>query len=145
MILELVALLCAGFFAGAAIYVSLVEQPARLECGASLAVTEFGASYRRGAAMQAPLAIAGCLAAIAAWFQGGAGAVLAGGLVLGAVVPFTLIAIAPTTKRLLAVGRARGSPEAAALLVRWGRLHAVRSVLGGLAFLLLGLHRAGIL
>ena len=31
MILELVALLCTGLFAGAAIYVSLVEHPARLE------------------------------------------------------------------------------------------------------------------
>jgi len=48
MILELVALLCTGLFAGAAIYVSLVEHPARLECGPALAIAEFGPSYRRG-------------------------------------------------------------------------------------------------
>lgn len=145
MILELVALLCTGLFAGAAIYVSLVEHPARLECGPALAIAEFGPSYRRGAVMQASLAIVGCLAAVAGWTQGSATSVLISGLLLGVAVPFTLIAILPTNKRLLDAGLDRGSPEAAALLARWGRLHAVRSVVSGVAFLLLGLHRSGIL
>jgi hypothetical protein len=145
MILELVALLCTGLFAGAAIYVSLVEHPARLECGPALAIAEFGPSYRRGAVMQASLAVVGCLAAVAGWTQGSATSVLIAGLLLGAAVPFTLIAILPTNKRLLDAGLDRGSPEAAALLARWGRLHAVRSVVSGVAFLLLGLHRSGIL
>ena len=145
MILELVALLCTGLFAGAAIYVSLVEHPARLECGPALAIAEFGPSYRRGAVMQASLAVVGCLAAVAAWAQGSATSVLIAGLLLGAAVPFTLIAILPTNKRLLDAGLDRGSPEAAALLARWGRLHAVRSVVSGVAFLLLGLHRSGVL
>ena len=42
MILELIATLRAGLFAGAAIYLSLVEHPARLQCGLALAVAEFG-------------------------------------------------------------------------------------------------------
>ena len=145
MILELVALLCTGLFAGAAIYVSLVEHPARLECGPALAIAEFGPSYRRGAVMQASLAVGGCLAAVAGWTQGSATSVLIAGLLLGSAVPFTLIAILPTNKRLLDAGLDRGSPEAAALLARWGRLHAVRSVVSGVAFLLLALHRSGIL
>lgn len=145
MILELVALLCTGLFAGAAIYVSLVEHPARLECGPALAIAEFGPSYRRGAVMQASLAVGGCLAAVAAWTQGSATSVLIAGLLLGAAVPFTLIVILPTNKRLLDARLDRGSPEAAALLTRWGHLHAVRSVVSGVAFLLLGLHRSGIL
>ncbi len=145
MILELAALLCTGLFAGAAIYVSLVEHPARLECGPALAIAEFGPSYRRGAVMQASLAVVGCLAAVAGWTQGSATSVLIAGLLLGAAVPFTLIAILPTNKRLLDAGLDRGSPEAAALLARWGRLHAVRSVVSGVAFLLLALHRSGIL
>jgi hypothetical protein len=145
MILELVALLCTGLFAGAAIYVSLVEHPARLECGPALAIAEFGPSYRRGAVMQASLAVGGCLAAVAGWTQGSATPVLIAGVLLGSAVPFTLIAILPTNKRLLDAGLDRGSPEAAALLARWGRLHAVRSVASGAAFLLLGLHRSGIL
>ncbi|HYR73727.1 MAG TPA: DUF1772 domain-containing protein [Candidatus Acidoferrum sp.] len=145
MILELVALLCTGLFAGAAIYVSLVEHPARLECGPALAIAEFGPSYRRGAVMQASLAVVGCLAAVAGWTQGSATSVLISGLLLGVAVPFTLIAILPTNKRLLDAGLDRGSPEAAALLARWGHLHAVRTMLSGVAFLLLGLHRSGIL
>ena len=44
MLLELIATLCAGLFAGAAIYITLVEHPARLECGTVLAATEFGTS-----------------------------------------------------------------------------------------------------
>jgi len=84
VILELIALLCTGFFAGAAIYISLVEHPARLECGPALAITEFGPSYRRAAVMQASLAVVGCLAAVAAWAQGSATAVLVAGLLLGA-------------------------------------------------------------
>ena len=91
------------------------------------------------------LVIVGCLAAVAGWTQGSATSVLISGLLLGVAVPFTLIAILPTNKRLLDAGLDRGSPEAAALLARWGRLHAVRSVVSGVAFLLLGLHRSGIL
>jgi hypothetical protein len=58
-LLDLVALLTAGIFAGAALYVSLVEHPARIECGAALALAEFRPSYRRGAVMQATLAAVG--------------------------------------------------------------------------------------
>jgi hypothetical protein len=49
-------------------------------------------------------------------------------------VPFTLLVILPTNRRLLAPTLDPDSLEAAALLRRWGQLHAVRTVLGGLAF-----------
>ena len=145
MLLELVALFCTGLFAGAAIYISLVEHPARLECGRALAIAEFGPSYRRAAVMQASLAAVGCRAGVVAWVRGSPTPVLVSGLLLGAVIPFTLIAIRPTNERLLGVDLDRSSPEAGALLARWGRLHAVRSALSGVALLLLGLHRTGIL
>ena len=134
MLAELIATLCAGLFAGAAIYITFVEHPARLECGTLVAATEFGPSYRRATIMQASLAAVGLLAALAAWVQGAGPAVLLGGILLGLVIPFTLIIILPTNKRLLDATLDRGSPEAAALLERWGRLHAVRSVASGLAF-----------
>ena len=134
MALEILATICAGLFAGAAIYINAVEHPARLACGTALAVQEFAPSYRRATVMQASLAIVGLVAAVGAWWRAGHGALLVGGLLLGAVVPFTLLAILPTNQRLLAPGLNPESPEAAALLRRWGRLHAVRSVLGALAF-----------
>jgi hypothetical protein len=134
MALEIIATLCAGLFAGAAIYITAVEHPARLSCGTAIAVREFAPSYHRATVMQASLAVLGLLAAVGAWWRDGHAAILIGGILLGAVVPFTLLGILPTNRRLLAPSLDPESTEAAALLRRWGRLHAVRSVLGGLAF-----------
>ena len=134
MILEIVSTICAGLFAGAALYINLVEHPARRDCGTVLAVRQFAPSYRRAAVMQASLAIVGLVSAALAWWRGAHIGILAGGLLLGAVVPFTLLIIRPTNKRLLAPRAGAESVEAAALLRRWGRLHAVRTVLGLLAF-----------
>jgi hypothetical protein len=143
--LELIALLCAGLFAGAAIYITGVEHPARLECGTALALAEFRPSYRRGAVMQATLAALGCLTAGGAWLQEREASVLAAALLLGLAIVLTLVVIWPTNKRLLDPDLDPLAPPAAALLERWGRLHAVRSVLGAIAFLLLALHLHGAL
>lgn len=61
---------------------------------------------------------------------------LIGGILLGLVIPFTLLVILPTNRRLLDPGLDRESLEASQLLGRWGKLHAVRSVLSLSAFLL---------
>ena len=79
----------------------------------------------------------GTLAAIAAWLQGAPALWLIGGLLLGAVIPFTLIAILPTNKRLLAPCLDKNSALAKQLLHRWARLHAVRSALSLASFLVL--------
>ncbi|MDJ0926849.1 MAG: DUF1772 domain-containing protein [Gammaproteobacteria bacterium] len=122
-----------ALFAGAAIYITVAEHPARLECGTELAATVFGPSYRRAAVMQASLAIvAGVAGGAVAWLQ--SSAVWATGTVLiFSVVPFTFIAIMSTNRQLLDARRDRASPETADLLQRWGRLHAVRSVLSAVA------------
>jgi len=96
VLFEGLALLCAGLFAGAAIYISFVEHPARLECGTQLAATQFGPSYRRATLMQAPLAAVGLIAAVLARAQGRGIPVLVAGALLGLVIPFTLIVILPT-------------------------------------------------
>jgi hypothetical protein len=93
LVSEILATISAGLFAGAALYITLVEHPARLECGTELAATEFGPSYRRAARMQASLAALGFLAAIVAALQGRSVLVLVGGLLLGSVIPFTLLLI----------------------------------------------------
>ncbi len=136
MLLEMLATLSAGLFAGAAIYINLVEHPARMECGTDLAVTEFAPSYRRAAVMQGVLGAAGSLVAAVAWLTGSSVWWLIGGIILGAVIPFTLVVIFPTNKRLLDSSLDRGSELASKLLTRWGRLHAVRSALSLISFLL---------
>jgi hypothetical protein len=69
-----------------------------MSCGSVLAVTEFRPSYERAAVMQATLALLGALAAMVQWGLGGQLGWLIGELLLGAVVPFTLIVILPTTE-----------------------------------------------
>ncbi len=130
----LIATVAAGLFAGAAVYVTAVEHPARVECGQTLAIKEFGPSYRRGAVMQGGLAVVGLLAGLGAWYQGSGVGWLVGGVLLGALVPFTLIVIMPTNRRLLDPRLDGSSGEARELLVRWGRLHAVRTVVGVAVF-----------
>jgi hypothetical protein len=136
-IAEFVAVLACGLFAGASVYISLVEHPARMECGVELAATEFGPSYRRATIMQATLAAVGLVSSIAAWLEGACFFWVVGGGLLGSVIPFTLIVILPTNKQLLSPALDRRSAETERLLARWGMLHAVRSVLSGLALLLL--------
>ena len=135
-IAEFVAVLSCSLFTGASVYINLVEHPARMQCGVEIAATEFAPSYRRATVMQATCAAFGLLSSIAAWLSGATFSWLVGGVLLGSVIPFTLIAILPTNKRLLSPTLDRRSAEAERLLTRWGRLHAVRSVLSGLALLL---------
>jgi uncharacterized membrane protein len=130
-----IAVWTAGLFSGAALYVSLVEHPARMQCGTLLAAAEFGPSYKRGAAMQATLAVVGTLAGVTAGLAHESTAWLTGSLLLFLVVPFTLIVIFPTNHKLLDPTLDKSSPEAHQLLVRWGRLHEVRTVLGLGAFI----------
>ena len=131
----IVATLAAGLFAGAAIYVTAVEHPARLSCGTELAIREFAPSYKRGTGMRASLAVVGCLAGLSAAWQRQDPIVFVAASLLGAVVPFTLIVIFPTNKRLLDPALDRGT-LASQLLTRWGRLHAVRSLLSTAAFVM---------
>ena len=97
----IIATVCAGMFAGAAIYINAVEHPARLSCGNEIALRQFAPSYHRATVMQASLAVIGCLSGLwSAWLLGDVWIGLAA-VLLGAVVPFTLIVILPTNKQLL--------------------------------------------
>jgi uncharacterized membrane protein len=140
MIAEIIATLCSALFAGAAFYVSLVEHPARMKCGVRVALTEFGPSYKRGTVMQASLAIGGFVSAVIAWITQSDSSWLIGGAFLLAVVPFTILVILPTNKKLLDPATIDDLDLAKKLLIRWGRLHVVRSILSlisTLMFLLL--------
>jgi hypothetical protein len=136
MVFETLSTLCTGLFAGAAIYINLVEHPARIECGVASALMEFAPSYRRAAVLQGTLAAVGSLSAIAAWIEGGSFWWFVGGSVHGLIIPFTLIVIFPTNKKLLDPGLRRSSESASSLLSRWAKLHAVRSLLSLIAFLI---------
>src|SRR5713226_5191349 len=110
-IAEFIAVLACGLFTGAAVYISLVEHPARMECGVEIAATEFSPSYRRASIMQATFAAVGLVSSIAAWLAGATFWWVVAGALLGSVIPFTLILILPTNSKnydftLVADGRA---------------------------------------
>src|ERR671919_722797 len=117
----ILATVCAGLFAGAAVYINAVEHPARLSCGTELAVREFAPSYHRATVMQASLAVTGCATGLWSAWAGSDAWVALGAILLGAVVPFTLIVILPTNKQLLDPGLDPRGSTAAELLARWGR------------------------
>ncbi len=132
---SILATVCAGLFAGAAGYISLVEHWARIQSGPAVALAQFRPGFPRAKAGQATLAVVGAICAVLAWLiEGGERWILVTLLLLG-VVAFTLSKIAPVYNQLLDSGLTAESPEVPDLLVRWGRLHSARSLLGLLAFL----------
>jgi len=118
-IAEFVAVLACSLFAGAAVYLSLVEHPARMECGIEIAATEFPPSYRRATIMQATWAAVGLISSIAAWLAGASLLWVVGGVALGSVIPFTVILILPTNKLLLSSTLDKHSGQTGKLLARW--------------------------
>lgn len=140
-VLGLLAVACCGVFAGAALYINVVEHPARMSCGVKIALCEWAPGYKRAAVMQASLAIVGGVAGMLTWaFRGGLG-YLVGALLLLAVVPFTLVVVLPTTTRLLDLHASGEVAHAHELLQRWNALHAARTALSvaALACMLSGL------
>src|SRR3989442_13784238 len=93
--IQFVAVLCSALFAGAAIYINLVEHPARMGCGTELAVTEWAPSYRRATAMEVPLAGVSTGAGLVAWLHTGRGVWVLGAGLIFAVLPFTSLASMP--------------------------------------------------
>ncbi len=128
-ILEFLATLSGTLFAGAALYINVAEHPARMGLDTRMAALQWAPSYRRATWLQAPLALSSLICGVSAWLLGAGSQWLIAALLIGAVVPFTFAAIMPTNNALLATDRDLGSDETRALLVRWGWLHAVRTVL----------------
>jgi hypothetical protein len=127
------ALIGAALFTGAAVFVNLAEQPARLALDDRGLLLEWQRSYLRAAPMQAGLAVvAGALGLIAAW-QSQDWRWFAGAALILANWPYTLLAIKPTNDRLHAIKPEQADAKTREMVIAWGTLHAGRSALGALA------------
>ena len=133
MLAGLTALVLAAAFSGAAYYVNEVEQPARLSLNDSSLLAQWKLSYARGYTMQASLAaVSGVFGLIAAW-QTQHVLYLIGAVLILANWPYTLLIIKRVNDQLNAIDNAAANAASRALLVKWARLHAVRTGLGILA------------
>lgn len=128
-IIEFIAVLSCTLFTRAAIYINLVEHPARMGLDTKTAATVWAPSYKRATVMQASLAVLSFLAGATVWLVKGGVIWLSGAVAIGLVVPFSLIAIMPTNHQLMEPGRDLASDETRTLLEKWGRQHTVRSML----------------
>ena len=140
MVLELLALLFTTAFAAIAVYIAVVEHPARLAGDTGAALAQWRPSYKRAAVMQVTLALGGVASAIAAYVVERSIWALVGGLLLGLVVPFTLIVIMATNKQLQDPRRDGNTPGTRHLLERWGELHWVRTAISLMALAALTSH-----
>ena len=133
MLFGFLAMIAAAIFAGAAFYVNFAEQPARLSLDDRGLLAEWKPSYKRGATMQAPLAVIGFLLGMLAWWQIGLLGYLIGALLIIAPWPWTLIVIKPVNDALLATEPDKAGSQSRALIVKWGVVHSVRTAMGVLA------------
>ena len=128
--LSIGALVLAALFSGAALYVLLVEHPARATLDPAAQLTQWKPAYQRGTLMQAPLAALSGLAGVAVWWRWGDLWFLAGGALMLAAIAFTLVVMFPLNNRLKATPPDSATAETAAMLSRWASLHAARTLIG---------------
>jgi hypothetical protein len=142
--LSIAALVFATLFAGAALYISLVEHPSRLGLPDGPLLAQWQPSYKRALPIQSGLAIAGGTAGLIVGYLSADWRWFAGSILLLANWPFTLFVIMPVNKRLMAMQVSEAGAESRAMLVQWGKLHNVRSALGAATALLFAWASAGV-
>jgi hypothetical protein len=136
IISQQLALVTAAAFAGAAIYVNVAEQPARLALDERAMLAQWKRSYDRASVMQAGLALVACALGVVAFLLSHDWRWLLGALVILAPWPWTLFVIMPVNRRLQGTPPDAATASTRRLVEEWGRLHAGRSAFGVVATLL---------
>ena len=129
MLIGSLALAFSAAFSGAALYINLVEQPARLALEDSALLSEWRPSDRRGFAMLASLALVAAVLGLATYFETQDVRWLIGAIVVIATWPYTFFAMVPMNNRILSLSASE--PGAARELVRtWGLLEYGQTAIG---------------
>ena len=133
MVMGLIALALASLFTGAAFYITLVEQPARLALEDRPLLAVWKPSYQRGFNIQGSLAAVTAVAGAAAYVQSGKWLWLVGALAMFLNWPYTMLCLIPTNKKLLAIPLESSGPDTRRMIEWWGRGHLLRGFLGAMA------------
>ncbi len=133
--IEILAVLCAGSFFGAALYINLVQHPATIATGGAFAQKFFPPMYIRASIMQIMLAFIGTIMGLAAWFFSDTIYWLIGSLFLASVIPITLLFIKSINDQLLLADEPLEADQVIALLKKWNPRHGFRTIASFIAFL----------
>jgi Domain of unknown function (DUF1772) len=140
-LLPAVALALAAVFFGIALYINLAEQPARLALADMPLLEQWKVSFGVGFVLQGSLTIAAGLAGLGSWWISRDWRYAAGGLLMLANWPWTLLVIAPINNSLLAISASAAGPTSRVLIEQWGLVHGGRTAIscGAVGLLLMGL------
>lgn len=123
------ALALAAAFFGAALYVNLVEQPARLALDDEAILNEWTPSDRRGVALILALSLLSAAAGLVTYFSSQDVRWAIGALIVVLVWPYTFFAMAPLNNQILAL-TANDVGAARALVRQWGVLEYGQTAIG---------------
>jgi hypothetical protein len=132
-LLPALALALAAAFFGIALYINVAEQPARLALADMPLLEQWKTSFGVGFVLQGSMTIAAGLAGLGAWWAHRDWRWAAGGLLMLANWPWTLLVIAPINAALLAIPAAAAGPASRALIEQWGGVHGGRTALSFVA------------
>jgi len=130
MLVGQLAFMMAAVFTGAAIYINIAEQPARLQLDDRSLLAEWKPAYKRGYIMQASLVVVGGVLGLVAFLSTFEWRWLVGAGVFLANWPYTIYVIMPTNRRLMDTPPEDATAETRQMIRQWGILHAGRSALG---------------
>ena len=127
-----IALALAAAFTGAALYINLVEQPARLALDDAAMLNEWTPSDRRGVALMAGLALLSAALGLVAYFDTHDARWTIGALLIIMSWPYTFFAMAPVNNQILTLAP-RDIGAVRTLVRQWGLLEYGQTALGVVA------------
>jgi len=125
-----IALFCCALYAGAATYVSLVENPTMTEGGVELIDAYVLSSHPRPVILQASFGVLGAAAGMLAGVAGGSLWWLAGGALLALAAGVHVRVVMPLRRRCIDIDPGADRAAAAAEFAKLVKLHAALGLAG---------------